>query len=126
MLSGPQPKPYSNPSHDHLFASRSLLSVFCYPSTHRCFFTPLLLRFLNSSLPLYRVTSSLPYLSSCSYPPSSLSSASSCSTSPPPQSTSSVPASSHPPPSAPSHAARSSPSPPAILSDRAAPRRAKK
>src|SRR6266478_8868930 len=81
---------------------------------------------LNSSLLLYRITSSLPYLSSCSYPPSSPSSASSCSTSPPPKLTSSAPASSNPPPSAPSHAARSSPSPPAIPPGPVAPPRAKK
>src|SRR5258707_8638065 len=61
MLEGPQPKPYSNPSHDHLFASCSLLSVFCYPSTNRCFFTALPLRFLTSPLihihlhPLHRL-----------------------------------------------------------------------
>src|SRR5882672_2734842 len=61
MLEGPQPKPYSNPSHNHLFASCSLLSVFCYPSTNRCFFTALLLRFLTSPLihihlhPLHRL-----------------------------------------------------------------------
>src|SRR5258707_1908100 len=80
----------------------------------------------GSPLVLYLITSSLPYLSSYSYPPSFPPSASSCSTSPPPQSTSSARASSHPPSSAPSHAERSSPSPPAILPDPAAPRRARK
>src|SRR5258706_15630612 len=75
----------------------------------------------GSPLVLYRVTSSLPYLSSYSYPPSSPPSASSCSTWPPPQSTSSVPASCHPPPAEPSHAAPPPPPPPPTLPDRAAP-----
>src|SRR6267378_3244997 len=61
MPEGPQFQLHAKSNHDHLFASCSLLSVFCHPSTHRCFFTSLLLRFLTSPLihihlhPLHRL-----------------------------------------------------------------------
>src|SRR5882762_7331528 len=61
MPEGPQFQLHAKSNHDHLFASCSLLSVFCYPSTNRCFFTSLPLRFLTSPLvhfhlhPLHRL-----------------------------------------------------------------------
>src|SRR5258708_318376 len=47
MLEGPQFQLHAKSNHDYLFAS-SLLSVFCHPSTHRCF----LPHYFFASLPL--------------------------------------------------------------------------